>query len=277
MNNKAVTLSLVMAVIAVFFVQSYVSSIEERTRRRFGAEVLVVKAKDDIKEMSSLNETMLELKRIPKRFLEPVAVSFDSGEGKEEAIKDMKRLAGAIAIVPIKKGEQITYNKISEVSLRTGLSPQITPGKRAVAVPVNEVSGVSKLVKPGDRVDLIAVLDYGSGSRKTKVAKTILQDAVVLSVGQNVTNNVARLVEKGGRRDKVRSLATYSGFSSVTVEVEPVQAQSLALIVALGRASITLSLRNNDDSERMNTGRTTLPDVLGLRAPASSNSKAGAR
>ena len=38
MDNRALTLSVVMAILAVFFVQSYVSSIEEETRKKFGGQ-----------------------------------------------------------------------------------------------------------------------------------------------------------------------------------------------------------------------------------------------
>jgi len=52
----------------------------------------------------------------------------------------------------------------------------------------------------------------------------------------------------------------------VTLEVEPAQAQSLALILANGDSSLTLSLRNNGDADRVNVGATTLSDVLGADA-----------
>lgn len=278
MNNKALTLSLVMAVIAVFFVQSYVSSIEEEAQRKFGTEVLVIKAKTDIKEQQTLNETMLELSTIPKRFLEPAAISFEKREPDEESTKSLKGLSGTVALVPIRKGEQITFNKLTEPSVRTGLAPQIAPGRRAISVPVNDVSGVSKLVKPGDRVDLIAIVDLGGG-KENKIAKTILQDVVVLAVGQNVTNNTARLVEldPASGREKVKSLTTDTSYGSVTIEVEPSQAQMIALVAANSENTMVLSLRNNDDTDHMGVGATTLTDVLGADAARMQRLPAGRR
>ena len=93
MNNKVFTLSLVIAVFAVFMVQSYVSSIEDAAKKKYGSEILVVVAKTDIAEMATIDETMLELKPFPKAFLEPNAFSF-SGKGDEKegssAEKEMK-------------------------------------------------------------------------------------------------------------------------------------------------------------------------------------------
>lgn len=267
MNNRALTLSLLMAVIAVFFVQSYVSSIEEEAKKKFGTEVLVIVARKDIREMDTINETMLEFKLIPKRFLEPAAVSLEKKEEDKESAKTLKGLTGTIAVVPIKKGEQLTYNKLTDPSIRTGLAPQVAPGRRAVSIPVNEASAVSKLVKPGDRVDVIAITDLGGG-KENKVAKTVLQDVVVLSIGRYITNNVARLVETdpAGGKDRVKSLAEDFSFASVTLEVEPPQAQAIALLLASGDNALTLSLRNNDDVERVNFPSTTLMDIFGAEA-----------
>ncbi len=265
MNNKAVTLSLIMGVLAVFFVQSYVASIEEEARKKFGTEVLVIKAKKDILEQETINETDLEFALMPQSFREPGVIYFEGKREEDgEARKALKDLAGMVAVVPIKKGEQLTYNKIVSPSIRTGLAPQVAPGRRAIAVPVNEISGVSKLVKPGDRVDLIAVLDAGGG-KENKVAKTILQDVVVLAVGRNVTNNVSRLVERDpyNGKEKIRSLTTDSNFSSVTLEVEPRQAQLLALVMSNGENAVTLSLRNNDDTERVPIEAMSLLEALG--------------
>lgn len=281
MNNKALTLSLIMSVLAVLFVQSYVNSIEEEARKKHGTEVLAVVAKRDIKEMEMISENMLELKEIPKRYLEPSAISQDKKESNHENQTNnqtIKNLAGMIAIVPIRKYEQLSYNKVADPSIRTGLSPQITPGRRAIAIPVSEFSGVAKLIKPGDRIDLIAVIDTGGG-KENKISKTILQDVAVLSIGRYITNNVARVVEvdPSGGKEKTRSLAEDFSFSSVTLEVEPAQAQLLALIMNSGENSYVLTLRNNDDLEKINIPSIMIGDIIGVDASRLKNSGGAAR
>jgi pilus assembly protein CpaB len=267
MNSKALTLSIIMAVLALFFVNSYVTSVEDEAKKKFGTEVLVIVAKKDIKEMDTILETMVEFVPIPKRFLEPAAISLEKKEGDtgaKEGIRTLKGLVGNIAVVPIKKGEQITFNKITDPGIRTGLAPQIAPGRRAIAIPVSEKSAVGKLIKPGDRVDLIAMIDMGGG-KENKMAKTILQDVVVLSIGRYVTNNVARVIEadqySGAQR--VKSLTEDFSYSSITVEVDPTQAQILTLVMNSDDNAITLSLRNNEDNDRTNIAGTVLTDVLG--------------
>ena len=278
MNNRAVTISLLFAILAVFFVQSYVSNIEEKAKKDFGDEVIVVTAKKDIHEMQTIDSEMFTLTPIPKRFVEPSALKFDKSDSDDQVRKDLnKMLSGAVAVVPIKEREQITLNKITDPGIRSGLSPQVTPGRRALAIPVNEVTGVAKLVKPGDRVDVIGVIDAGGG-RDNKVVRTLLQDVVVLAVGRNVTNNVARVIETDSinGKTKARALTSFDGFASVTLEVEPVQAQLLALVVSNQNNTLILSLRNNDDTDRIAIAGMGMNDMLGTdsallqrRAPGS--------
>ncbi|MBS1959874.1 MAG: Flp pilus assembly protein CpaB [Bdellovibrionales bacterium] len=270
------TLSLFMAGVAVFFVMSSVSSIEDEAKKKFGDDVTVLVAKNDIKEMDSILDGMIEPRVVPRRFVEPSAIAFNTlvKEDSHDYAMETKRIIGNVAIVPIKKGEQLSLNKITEPSMRTGLAPQVSPGKRAISVNVDETSGVAKLIKPGDRVDIIAVIDPGNavGGRDNKVAKTLFQDIVVLAVGRNITNNLARKIELDAitGKAKVRSLTEFDGFSSVTLEVDPNQAQLLAAITTSNMNRLVFTLRNNDDTDRTNLMSVRAVDALsdGLRIPA---------
>lgn len=264
MNSKALLISAVMAGIAVMFVQGYVSSVENDAKRTYGTQFLVMVAKQDIKEMETITEKSLEYRAIPQKFLEPGAVYADPNEKDEQARgKDIRRFVGSIAVVPIRKGEQISYNKITEPSVRTGLSPQVAPGRRAISISVTEMTGVAKLIKPGDRVDLIGVFDLGGG-RENRYAKTVLQDVAVLAVGKSLTNNPSRTVELDpiSGKEKVRSLSEDVNFNTVTIEVDPAQVPALALMQSAGDAQIFLSLRHNDDTERVNVGVVGLRDLI---------------
>jgi pilus assembly protein CpaB len=275
MNSRAMTLSLIMAGIAVFFVMSSVSSIEEEAKKKFGDEVTVLVAKTDIKEMDTIVDSAIEVKMVPRRFVEPSAIAFTTAvkEDSPDYAMETKRIVGNVAIVPIRKGEQLSLNKITEPNMRTGLATQVTPGKRAIAIPADEMSSVAKLIKPGDRVDIIGVIDQGSGpgGKDVKTAKTIFQDVVVLAVGRNITNNLARKIEldTGTGKTKVKSLTEYDGYSSITLEMDPAQVQLMATILAGQSNKIVLTLRNNDDSDRTNLPPSRATDALyEARTPA---------
>lgn len=275
MNNKALLISIGMAIAAVMMVEGYVTSVEDEAKKKFGTQLLVLVAKQDIKEMDTLTDKSLEYREIPKKFLEPGAFSADPRDKDEESrAKDLRRFAGTIAVVPIRKGEQISFSKISEPSIRTGLAPQVAPGRRAISISVTDVTGVAKLVKPGDRVDVVGVFDMGSG-RENKYAKTVLQDVVVLAVGKAVTNNPSRTldVDPFTGKEKARSLTEDVSFNTVTIEVEPSQAPGLALMQSGGEVQLFLTLRHNDDTDRVNAPTVGLRDLIpeagrGGRMPA---------
>jgi pilus assembly protein CpaB len=267
MNSRAMGLSLVMAGIAVFFVVSSVSNIEQEAKNKFGDEVTVLVARTDIKEMDTVLDTMIEPKSVPKRFVQPSAIAFNMVVDAErpEYAMETRRIVGNIALVPIRAGEQLTLNKIAEPNMRTGLAPQVTPGKRAMTISVDETSSVGKLIKPGDRVDVIAVIDAGTSSgRESRVARTVMQDTVVLAVGRYITNNAARKLERdaGSEKTRVKNLSDYDGYSSITLEMDPAQAQQMAAIVAGSGNRIILTLRNNDDTDRTNLISSRASDVL---------------
>ena len=275
MNSKALLISIGMALAAVMMVQGYVTSIEDEAKKKFGTQLLVLVAKQDIKEMDTITDKSLEYREIPKKFLEPGAFSADPRDKDEESrTKDIKRFAGTIAVVPIRKGEQISFTKIMEPSVRTGLAPQVAPGRRAISVSVTDVTGVSKLVKPGDRIDLVGVFDMGSG-RENKYAKTVLQDVVVLAVGKSVTNNPSRTldIDPFTGREKVRSLTEDVTFNTVTLEVEPKDVPGLALMQSGSEVQLFMALRHNDDTDRLPPQAVGLRDLIpeagrGARLPA---------
>lgn len=255
MNNRAFTISFVVALLAVMMVHQYVTSTEETYRQRFGVEVAVVTAMKDIEELATLDKTNLELALVPKQFVQPGAVN---------KIEDFD---GALAIAPIAKGEQITRSKVTMLGSRTGLSRQVAVGKRAVTVTVSDTKGVSRLIKPGDRVDVVAFIDYGKGEVDQREAKTVLQDVLVLATGKFVTNTVPGVIERdpNGKKEKTpkpTSLSEYTSYGSVTLEVDPVDAQKV-IMLEVAHGGVFLTLRNNDDNVREEIETVGLNDILG--------------
>lgn len=253
MNNRAFTISLVLAGLAVFMIYSYISSKEEEFKARYGSETAVVVANRDISELSEIHSNMVEIVSKPKKYIEPGFTNT-----KEE-------VEGFIAAVPLRKGEQITLNKIIAPGVRTGLSRQITPGKRAISIPVNDVNAVTRLLKPGDRVDIVATIDIPGSQKGQQITKLMLQDVTVLAVGEFVTSQAPRKVEKDELSGKsiTKNLNTDRSFSTVTIEVDPVAALQV-IHQQNTQGGIWVVLRNNDDTERVSTTGVNISDVLGV-------------
>src|SRR3972149_10409828 len=103
-------------------------------------------------------------------------ISVASSLQVEGAYSAISPLVGLVNRYPIAAGEQITLAKIgAQASQRDGRSFIIPPGKRAMAVSVNQVSAVGGLLLPGDRVDVIAVTTEvdGLGQRVTAMFQNI--------------------------------------------------------------------------------------------------------
>jgi pilus assembly protein CpaB len=148
----------------------------------------------------------------------------------------------------------------------TGLSMQVAPDKRAVTVPVDDVRGVGKLIRPGDRVDIITSINYGDGKSDRREVKTLLQDILVLATGLNVTNNIPRalMLDSFSGKPGYKNLNGDTGYTTVTVEVSPTEAQNLIYILSVAPGAIFLSLRNGNDKVVPRLPTSTLDSVLGV-------------
>jgi len=142
-------------------------------------------------------------------------------------------------------GEPILASKLS--SMGGGLSVRIPPEMRAMSLKVNEVTGVSGFVLPGDRVDVMVTIDNADGSSNNAVTRTILQDVEVLASGVKTETKNNQHVD----------------VQTVTVIVDPDGAEKMALAVDQG--SVHLALRNPVDREVTEGGSMDTRTVLGLR------------
>ena len=251
MNSRAFTTSLILAAVAVLMIYSYINNRETELVSEYGNMTPVVVAREDIKELEIIDDRKVRLENVPAKFQMP---------GHFKRVED---LYNTIAAVPIKKGEQITVPRVTYPGAQSGLSRQISVGKRAFSIQVTEDQAVSRLLKPGDRVDVLSIIDYASGKKEKLKVKTVLQDVLILSTGLFVTNSVPviNLKGEGGSSDRQMKLNSYTNYNSVTLELTPFEVQKMVFVKNSG--SIFLSLRNNDDKNIERMSATRLYDVLG--------------
>ena len=251
MNTKAFTTSLILAVLAAMMVFSYISSRETELISEYGDSTPVVIAKEDIKELEIIDDRKVQLKNIPKSFQMP------------GHFKSVEELYNTIAAVPIRAGEQITAPRVTYPGSQSGLSRQISIGKRALSIQVTEGQSVSRLLKPGDRVDVLALVDYAAGKKEKLKVKTVLQDVLILSTGLYVTNSIPIVNIKSSESDaRQMKLNNYTNYNTITLELTPFQVQNMVFMMSAGNG-IYLSLRNNDDKNIERITATRLFDVLG--------------
>jgi len=201
--------------------------------------------------METIDESMLQIVEKPVDFVEP------------QATADLESVIGQVALAPIKKDEQVLQSKIIKPGPVTGLSLQVAPSKRAVAIPIDETRGVSKLLNPGDRIDIVTALDVGKGANMRREVKTLMQDVVILATGLRVTNELPVLYEKLGRDDFLKNLRGDTTFNTITVEASPEEAQDLIYILSTSPGSLFLTLRHPSDHQKKRITETTIESLLG--------------
>ncbi len=252
MNTRALTLALVIAGLAMMMVYTYIEDQKNAMIKEYGIQSSVVVAKNDIQELDLIDDSKVEVKTVPANFLSP------------GHFKTIKELENTIATVPIIKGEQITKPRVTYPGIKTGLSRQVSVGKRAVAINITEKDAVGRLIKPGDRVDVLAAIDISQGSRRDlQKTRTFLQDVLVLSTGMSMTNSIPMYGVETPKVIRTMNLNTYTTYNTITLELDPYDVQKLAFMQAYGSGNLSLSLRNNSDKEPVRLRATQIYDVLG--------------
>lgn len=255
MNTRALTLALLIAGFAMYMVYTYIEDKRAEMIKQYGNPNTVVVAKIDIQELDLIDDSKIQVITVPENFLAP---------GHFKSIKDLEN---TIATVSIIKGEQITKPRVTYPGVKTGLSRQVAIGKRAVAINITERDAVGRLIKPGDRVDVLAALDISQGARKDlQKTRTILQDVLILSTGMSMTNSIPIYGVETPKVIRTMNLNTYTTYNTITLELDPYDVQKLAFIQTYGNGSLSLALRNNADKEPVRLKATQIYDILGDEA-----------
>jgi len=156
---------------------------------------------------------------------------------------DSEKLINRVVISPIKLQEPILESRLAGGESGGGIGAIVTPGKRAIAVKGNKVIGLSGLIKPSDRVDILVTIDIES-TKKTKT-KLVLENILVLATGSELQQN-----------DKGDPLP----IDVYTLEVTPEEGEKLALASTNGE--LQFALRNETDVESILTGGATVSQLL---------------
>jgi pilus assembly protein CpaB len=162
-------------------------------------------------------------------------------EGGPDA--DPAKLIGMVVRNSITAGQPLTRGSLVGPQDRGFLAAALTPGMRAVTVPVNDIAGVAGFVFPGDRVDMVLTQTVAGGGDgpPLKVSETIIRNLRVLATGQ--------ATDRKGEDGK----PVVASFGNVTFEVTPKLAEKIAVAQSLGQLSLALRsiADNQSELERM--------------------------
>ena len=219
-----------------------------------GSTLRVVIAEQDIPARTEIGPAMVSVVDVPGS----LAVN--------GALESVAPLIGETTRYPVAAGQQVTLVGVGPQTKEDGLAFVVPKGLRALSVEVDEIRGVGGLLLPGDRVDVISV--FNADAAGVDSAVTALQDIEVLAVAQKTQESLPAV-----EGDKAAgSGASASGqrpadaepqpeARTVTLALNPAQAQQLALIQEKGK--IWLSLRPFGEDATVPLKESTLYSVAG--------------
>lgn len=221
--------ALIVAAVATYGAYRMLGSMREASRQP--TRTIVVAAKD-VPEGVIFDRIALATKTWP---VEAVPVG---------AFSSMDSVVGRVTRIPVFAGEPIVPGRLAPTGAGGGLEMKIAPGTRAMAVKINDVAGISGLLQPNSRVDVLVTLPEDQ-DKNSQMAKLFMENMRVLSVGTSVQRD----------NDGKPNTAT-----TVTLGVTPEEAERLA--VAMNRGTIQLVMRGYGDPDTVRTRGATSRDVL---------------
>ncbi|MEO7966369.1 MAG: Flp pilus assembly protein CpaB, partial [Gemmatimonadaceae bacterium] len=153
-------------------------------------------------------------------------------------------VAGRVARVTVFKGEAIVPGRLAPDGTGAGLEVKIPPGKRAMSVRINDVSGVGGLIQPNARVDILLTLNPNENNT-ARTAKMFMENMKILAMGAQVQ-----------RGDDGRPIQT----TVATLEVTPQESERLA--IASSQGQIQLVLRGYGDPDSAGTKGASARDLM---------------
>ena len=182
-------------------------------------------------------------------------------------------LSGALVLKPIKAGEVISP---STLLARTDpewaifaswctdpefVAAVLAPGMRAFTIEVDMVTGGAGLLRPGNRVDVILAAQTDpqksrafASQKNFDVARTLLHNLRVIAVDHTIEPKGFGADPQSSDPRMVRSStpANINRKGTVTLEVTPKDVELLT--VARSNGQLSLSLRNSQSGEAVQTG-----------------------
>jgi len=225
---------------AAFMANSYLrAQVEEIESRGKGESVKLVVAKKDMPKGATLGVDSLAVRNVPREWAHSNAVT-------PEQFDRIDR--GALAY-PAKRGEPLLWSQLEGDKVPT-FSARVAAGRRAVTVPVDEISSISGLVEPGDRIDIMVTVRRDN----RQLAFILMQSVPVLATGTKVEQG------SDGRDGSRRT------FTTITLDVNAEQARQVIAAREIGK--ITALLRAPGDRGAVSGSRDDAAALLGLASPA---------
>ncbi len=243
--KKIKILALISAILTALSLFLFLNSFKQEAVK---SEVLIATA--NIPVDTVVTKDMVTLTKWPEEAVHP------------DALKNTSLAVGQVAKSNIAAGEQVLGSKLITAgnnNSNSTLAYSIEPGMRAITIAVDDISGLSGMLKPGNKVDVLAqysveqnVLNPGSSAENqtTMYTKMLLQNITVLAVDS--------ILSPSGKASGKEGAAT--SYASITLQVTPAEAMRTSFSEYAGKLKVIL--RSPLDDERKDLPNLTIKDVL---------------
>lgn len=212
-------------------------------------EIPLWSPKTDIPRGTEIAEDMLQPLQFPASVLPPGAV------------QHKKDLLGRVPRLDLAAGLPILDELLLPAGARAGIF--VRAGFRAVAVKIDEGSGVDYHLEPGACVDVVGSFSVQRNGRQEMCAQTIVENVEIAAVGPRLSS--VGKDESGGKNQGSRENRSVR---AVTLFVKPEDVPKLLLTEQQGH--LKLSLRGGGDSAELGSRRTVSDRELSGAEPDSS-------
>ncbi|MBU0606386.1 MAG: Flp pilus assembly protein CpaB, partial [Armatimonadetes bacterium] len=155
-------------------------------------------------------------------------------------VTDLQSLPGRIAVVELPEGQPVRAEQVQERSARLGMAYALNPGLRGMSVSLDVIGTVGDFIKPLDHVDVLMAYKR----EDQVVVRTLVQDVVVLALGQTITSAPPAASEESSET-KAEPAPPRKTETPVTLALTPAQAQIILTADQAGELRLTLRAKND--------------------------------
>jgi pilus assembly protein CpaB len=232
----ALAVALVLGILAVYLANAYIGRTDQKVAALQTGTTKVAVAAIPLDYGTELTPDKVKFVDYPSSSL-PVGIFSNYNQ---LAPTGKKR----VVLRPIAVNEPIMATKLAGEGLGPSISYLLPDGMRAAAVRINDVSGVAGFIQPMDTVDVLITRSL-PGAENRQVTDVLLQAVKVIAIDQNAQGADGKpIVAK-----------------TATLEVNPTDAQKLALAQQVGQLSLVL----RKPGEQQDLGRVATVSMNDLR------------
>lgn len=245
-EKRGIIIAIIIAIAAAVSSILWLKNVQRNLERAAAQQLLetqanttdAIYAKVDIPSDKVITEDMLFTRLVYKDKLPPGAAT------------SIARVVGRVATSQLKKDSMISVDKLAwPTTKETSLAMRTPVGRRAMTIPVDNISSLMGMIRPGDYVDVIGLIALPvqiEGKQAAQPATVpLFQNVLVLAVGSQIGTIAEK--ESASQRRTQEAAPPKESAPLITLALTPEEANLLSFVQEQGK--IRLVLRSPGDAK----------------------------